>query len=184
MKITKLRLNNFKSFSSLDLSFDSFSVIVGANAAGKSNLISAFKFIKDIMLLGVDNAVALQGGIKNIINSQCSKGADVTICFQISFPNQISFLYGKNENIGLEIDGLNYSFSLVPHKRGNGYRIRYDELEISYRCYGINPSIGRKQIEEKYTDLNTIFKAKYIRRTQKAIKIFLIMITANFFQNI
>jgi predicted ATPase len=128
MKITKLQLENYKNFSAVNINFDSFTVIVGANAAGKSNLISAFRFIKNIMILGIDNIIALEGGIKNIINSQCEKGAPVVISFQIDFPDNIGVLKDQSEKIDLTIKSLDYYFSIVPHKKGPGYRINHDKI--------------------------------------------------------
>ena len=168
MKITKLQLKNYKSFSTVDINFDSFTVIVGANAAGKSNLISSFRFIKNIMLLGIDNAIALEGGIKNIINCQCEKGTPVIISFQIDFPDNVSVMKDRKGKVGLIIACLNYSFSIVPHKKGHGYRINHDELEINYKCYEINQGSGKKKFEEMYINLNPFFKAKYVRKNQKS----------------
>lgn len=168
MKIKKLRLQNFKSFASLDIDLNIFSVIVGANATGKSNLISAFRFIKNIMMLGIDNAIALHGGIQNIINSRCPKGSMVTVSFEIDFSEDNAVYTIKKEKLGLGITCLNYSFSIIPHKRGQGYSISNDELSISYKCYESNLSPSTRTFEEKYTDLKTIFNTKYLRKTHKS----------------
>ena len=61
MAIRRLRLNNFKSFNVLDVQLEDFNVLIGANAAGKSNFTQAFKFMRDIQIHGLDNAVSLQG---------------------------------------------------------------------------------------------------------------------------
>ena len=50
IKITKISAKNFKSFKELNIDFSKFTVIVGANASGKSNFVRALKFIKDIMV--------------------------------------------------------------------------------------------------------------------------------------
>ena len=46
--ITSLRLKNFKSFADETLPLGPFTVIVGANASGKSNIRDAFRFLHGI----------------------------------------------------------------------------------------------------------------------------------------
>jgi predicted ATPase len=80
--ITRLRLSNFKSFESLDLELGQFTVVVGANGAGKSNLISVFKFLRDISASGLDNAISLQGGVQFLRNVRL--GPSVPLCIEIT----------------------------------------------------------------------------------------------------
>ena len=53
MRITNITATNFKSFKEINVKLDDFTLIVGANAAGKSNLMSIFKFIRDIVNEGL-----------------------------------------------------------------------------------------------------------------------------------
>ena len=46
--ITSLRLVNFKNFADETLKVGPFTVIVGANASGKSNIRDAFRFLHGI----------------------------------------------------------------------------------------------------------------------------------------
>ena len=46
--ITSLRLVNFKNFADETLRLGPFTVIVGANASGKSNIRDAFRFLHGI----------------------------------------------------------------------------------------------------------------------------------------
>ncbi|KLO21563.1 hypothetical protein X275_08740 [Marinitoga sp. 1197] len=48
MKIKKLKVKNFKSFNELEVELKNFNVLIGANAAGKSNFIHIFEFLRDI----------------------------------------------------------------------------------------------------------------------------------------
>jgi AAA ATPase domain len=77
--LTHLALRNFKSFQDLDLHLGAFNVFVGANAAGKSNILQAFKFIHDISIHGLENAVAIQGGFKFLRNVHCNRSDEVVI---------------------------------------------------------------------------------------------------------
>jgi len=46
--LTKLTLDNFKNFEHAELKLGSFTVLIGANAAGKSNIREAFRFLHGI----------------------------------------------------------------------------------------------------------------------------------------
>lgn len=44
MFISNLKIKNFKSISSADINFEPLTMLVGANASGKSNLINVLDF--------------------------------------------------------------------------------------------------------------------------------------------
>lgn len=48
LMITKLRLQNWKSFEDSTLYIDSLSILIGTNASGKSNVLDAFAFLRAI----------------------------------------------------------------------------------------------------------------------------------------
>ena len=68
--ITKLRIENFKSFGSgmRPLKLQPLNFIVGANASGKTNLLSALRFLKIAMLQSVEVAANEYGGIAEVRN--------------------------------------------------------------------------------------------------------------------
>jgi predicted ATPase len=68
MVIKKLKISNFKSFDELEIELSRFNVLIGANASGKSNFTQIFRFIRDIISQGLNNAISLQGGIEYFRN--------------------------------------------------------------------------------------------------------------------
>ena len=79
MPIQKIHVENFKSFSELDIDLARFNVVIGSNAAGKSNFISIFRFLKDIATSGIANAIALQGGVDYLMNAKIGTAHDLVI---------------------------------------------------------------------------------------------------------
>ena len=79
MPIQKIHVENFKSFSELDIDLAQFNVVIGSNAAGKSKFISIFRFLKDIATSGVVNAIALQGGVEYLMNAKIGTARDLVI---------------------------------------------------------------------------------------------------------
>ena len=74
MHITKIRLQNFKSYRDVEVDLRHFNVLVGPNASGKSNFISALQFLRDIERHGLENAIALQGGVEYLVNLNAPNG--------------------------------------------------------------------------------------------------------------
>ena len=69
MIITSLRLKNFKMFRDIHIrDVPSFMVLVGANGTGKTTFFDALRFLRDCVLLDVQTACNVRGGIKQIVN--------------------------------------------------------------------------------------------------------------------
>src|SRR5689334_2762169 len=84
MYIRYLGVQNYKSLRGIRLSPGELNVIVGANAAGKTNLADAIDFVSEVYRHGLEVAVARKGGYENIAHRRMrrSKGAieiDLTV---------------------------------------------------------------------------------------------------------
>jgi predicted ATPase len=69
MLITRLKLKNWKNFQELDVSFRDVSYVLGPNAAGKSNLLDALRFLRDVSKPkggGLQAAIAERGGMSKL----------------------------------------------------------------------------------------------------------------------
>jgi len=70
--LTKIRARNFKSLRNVSLKLGQRNVLVGANMAGKSNLIDLFRFVSDMSLppagsMGLVNAFSVRGGFGEVL---------------------------------------------------------------------------------------------------------------------
>ena len=61
--ITRLQVKNYRSLVDVCLELDALTVLVGANSAGKSNLVDVLCFVSESLRFGLDNAVANRLGI-------------------------------------------------------------------------------------------------------------------------
>lgn len=68
MRITRLKLQHWRNFKSVEIKLSQRSFFVGPNASGKSNLLDALRFLKDIVSDGggFQSAVARRGGVGEI----------------------------------------------------------------------------------------------------------------------
>ena len=68
MIVTHIALENWRNFTHIDVPLQQRVFIAGPNAAGKSNLLDAFRFLRDITTPGggLEKAVADRGGVSKI----------------------------------------------------------------------------------------------------------------------
>ncbi|MCS6843766.1 MAG: AAA family ATPase [Caldilineales bacterium] len=67
MRFSHIRLENWKNFSRLDAALQRRVFLIGPNASGKSNLLDAFRFLRDVALGGLRRATEdARGGVSTI----------------------------------------------------------------------------------------------------------------------
>ncbi|MGC9353758.1 MAG: AAA family ATPase, partial [Mariniphaga sp.] len=88
MIIKRLKLYNWKNFQNVDIKFTERNFIIGSNAAGKSNLLDALRFLRDISKQagGLQAAVNFRGGVKKIRCLAARKRSDVEIEIHLGEP--------------------------------------------------------------------------------------------------
>lgn len=104
MIISRLSLRNWRNFRSIDIDLSDRVFIVGPNASGKSNLLDAIRFLKDIAKPGggLQQAIVQRGGVSKIrclaarkepaveIDVELKNGPDAAAWrYQIGFTQQV-----------------------------------------------------------------------------------------------
>ncbi|MGX5730123.1 AAA family ATPase [Pseudoxanthomonas beigongshangi] len=87
MAVTKFKrivIHNYKSLRSVELypAETDFTVLVGRNGSGKSNLADAFDFIQLVYKVGLEHAVARKGGYENIAHRK-ERRSRTAISFEV-----------------------------------------------------------------------------------------------------
>jgi predicted ATPase len=133
MPIQRIHVENFKSFSELDIELSRFNVVIGSNAAGKSNFISIFKFLRDIAKHGIVNAIAMQGGSEYLQNTKIGPLKDLQMKI-VYLPDQkleVLERQGKDASLlAVQSRQSSYEFALRFHPRGDGFTITRDRIII------------------------------------------------------
>ncbi len=137
MTITKIRISNFKSFDDQCIALNDFNLLVGSNASGKSNLVQAFQFLRDIVTHGLEDAISLQGGVKYLRNVKIANTRPLSFHVvvqphMIIHPLSLGNGQGTNTVRQVKIHTFDYEFSLKFHKRGSGYTIEQDRMTLTY----------------------------------------------------
>jgi len=133
MPIKRIHIENFKSFSEIDVELSRFCVVIGSNAAGKSNFISVLKFLRDIARHGVVNAIAMQGGADYLRNTRigCERDLVVQVTYEPDTAEDAMDRTGRGGSV-LEVRSCesSYEFALHFNATGDGFTIVRDRLLI------------------------------------------------------
>src|SRR5262249_27738302 len=76
--LRRVRIRGYKSIAFCDVSLEPLTILVGRNASGKSNFLDALAFLRDIVLVGLTQAVKWHGGIDAIL-CRLQEAPDVSI---------------------------------------------------------------------------------------------------------
>lgn len=92
VEFTHLKLEKWRNFYEVNATLQSRVFIVGPNAAGKSNLLDAVRFLRDIASVGggFQEAVQRRGGVSKIRALSARRYPDVSIAVDIGEPDDRS----------------------------------------------------------------------------------------------
>lgn len=110
MLATRLKLKNWRNFRALDVPLRELSYLLGPNASGKSNLLDAFRFLRDVSKSkggGLQTAVADRGGISKLRCLHARTDPEVLIDIELAHspdaPTQWRYVLGfKPEGKGAQ----------------------------------------------------------------------------------
>ena len=80
-RFSQLRLANWRNFVHVDVALQSRVFLIGPNASGKSNLLDAFRFLRDLVALGggFQEAITRRGGVSKLRCLAARRYPDVQI---------------------------------------------------------------------------------------------------------
>ena len=132
--ITSLRLVNFKNFADETLPVGPFTVIVGTNASGKSNIRDAFRFLH-----GVGRGYTLS----EIIGGKYGPGGQLEWAGIRGATNEIVRFGQPAFSLEVETDPFIYSITVGDDSKSPGlFRVEREELRLKYRpIYTSHPGV-------------------------------------------
>jgi predicted ATPase len=95
MRLSHVQLKNWRNFTRVDVVLQERNFLIGPNAAGKSNFLDAFRFLRDLARVGggLQSAVGDRGGISKVRALAARQDPNVTIDVKVDDPNEGSWRY-------------------------------------------------------------------------------------------
>jgi predicted ATPase len=136
MIISKIVLKNWRNFENVEVDLTDRVFMVGPNAAGKSNFLDVFKFLRDIALPrgGLQEAIIQRGGIPKIRCLSARKETEVGITVELKRSADEKFAW-------------RYSIGIKLEQRGS--REPYLTHERVWRNGGLEPILNRPNDQDK-----------------------------------
>ncbi|WP_448530098.1 AAA family ATPase [Raineya sp.] len=141
--IDYVQIEGYKSIKSQKIDLKPINILIGANGAGKSNLLSFFEFVKHIYNQNLQKYIALQGGVEKILH----KGIKNTqkLSFELEFENENN---GYEANLILGNEGLIFEKELLIYKNKKDVNITSFSNESNLK----NADNFRKKYVIKYLE--------------------------------
>jgi len=127
--IKKLTVANFKSFRELSLDLDRLNVVIGANAAGKSNFVQILRFLHDVSEYGLTNAVSRQGGVKYTRNLRIGANAQTRISLVCETMLRRVIRSGTDA-VTMLVTDVAYEFALEAKSRAERFTVVSDRIML------------------------------------------------------
>jgi predicted ATPase len=107
MIISRIELKNWRNFRRAEFDLRERMFLVGPNASGKSNLLDAFKFLRDLAQPGggLQSAIARRGGVPQIRNLSARKEPEIGISVELKSPGADHFTWKYSIGIKLQSRG-------------------------------------------------------------------------------
>lgn len=95
LRFSRLELTNWRNFKSVDVELASRTFVVGPNAIGKSNLLDAFRFLRDLALEGggLAKAVAVRNHLASIRSLHAKGANDIRIAVEVKDSDRAGWRY-------------------------------------------------------------------------------------------
>src|SRR5581483_7780343 len=89
--LQRVRIRGYKSLASCDVTLEPLTLLVGRNAAGKSNFLGALAFLRDVVDVGATSAVKRHGGWSSVLcrmNDAAMVEIEIEASYTCSAPRQ------------------------------------------------------------------------------------------------
>jgi predicted ATPase len=93
MRIKSIKIRNWRNFTDVDVSLESRTFIVGANASGKSNFLDVFRFLRDVASAsggGLQKALKDRGGLGKLRSLAARQYSNILLDVMLTDDAEIS----------------------------------------------------------------------------------------------
>lgn len=140
MAITKLTVENFKSFDKLEVELRPFNIVVGSNASGKSNFLDVFKFLRDIEATTLERAIGIRGGPEALKNFYFNENQYLHIRLETDDVQRYLVHVKADDALGIRTDRTTYDLTIRFNDSEAGFEVASDNLTEHFTIFELGPS--------------------------------------------
>lgn len=129
MRLTRLRVKNFRSIADIDIPLSPLTVLVGPNGSGKSNVVDALRFVRDVFARGLDQAVMDREGM-GVLQRWGTEGEGITIGVTVEFA-EVRVQHYNGVIIGSQIPSTVEYFFTVDELFDKSAALRSEHVRIN-----------------------------------------------------
>ena len=138
--ITKLTVENFKSFDKLEVEMRPFNIVVGSNASGKSNFLDVFRFLRDIEARSLESAIGIRGGAETLRNFNLDENQVLRIRVETDDIQRHLVKVVADSALGAESDQTTYELSIHFGESEAGFEVVTDRLVEHFTILELHPA--------------------------------------------
>ena len=142
MAITKLTVENFKSFDKLEVELRPFNIVVGSNASGKSNFLDVFRFLRDIEATSLEDAIGIRGGADALRNFNLDDNQVLRFSVETDDVQRHLAHATSDLTFGIKIERTTYELAIRFDESDEGFEVVTDRLTEQFNVVELDSSYG------------------------------------------
>ena len=166
--IKNIKISGFKSIKNIDLDLEPLNIIIGANGVGKSNFISAFKFLNQIANKNLQNYVTSSGGAESFLyfGSKNTDKISISIDFEVN-AYTVDLINVNPDSLLIEKENGYFRANKINFFGGNKTQNITDKISKESNL----PQIGTDTIEQHISRFLSNYKVYHFHDTSKTAKV-------------
>ncbi|MCD6217078.1 AAA family ATPase [bacterium] len=164
MRITRIKLKNWRNFKCIDVELAQRSFIVGPNASGKSNFLDAIRFFRDIVSVGggLREAIEKRGGVSKLRCLAARRNSNVELNVELGndfekpeWKYKIAFSQDKQRRIIIKNENVIHNDEILLERPNDGDKGDPERLRQTY--------LEQSSANKAYRGIYQFFKSLHYR---------------------
>jgi predicted ATPase len=163
--IKLIQAKNYRSLRYINRPLDSFHVLVGANATGKSTFLDVIQFLSDIVNYGIDKAIQDRVAYFDELTFG-ENGMDIEFAIEVTLPSRINELFNDRK-----FTTIRYEIKIGKHDETKENAIKEEKvLLLSANAKIEQVASGQKMLFPEYYDVpSTVLIERYKSKQFKRV---------------